>query len=168
MQVIDLETPLGPMIAATTRQGLCLLEFVDESGIAERVERVRAALGAKIVPGRGRFGETLARELQDYFAGRGRRFSVPPHLCGTEFQKQVWQGLLTIPYGETRSYGEQARALGKPRAVRAVAQANGANRIAIVIPCHRVIGADGRLVGYGAGLWRKRQLLDLEQGHRPG
>lgn len=164
MQVSRLQTPLGPMLAATTDQGLCLLEFIDEAKGEARLEQVRIAIGAVIVPGKSPIAETLARELAAYFAGRGRSFSIPLHLYGTDFQKQVWQGLQTIPYGQTRSYREQAVAIGRPRAVRAVAQANRANRIAIVIPCHRVIGADGHLVGYSAGLWRKQRLLELEQG----
>jgi AraC family transcriptional regulator of adaptative response/methylated-DNA-[protein]-cysteine methyltransferase len=164
MHVSRLETPIGPMLAATTDQGLCLLEFVDETRGDARLEQMRAALGAVVVPGKSPIAETLARELAAYFAGRGRSFSIPLHLCGTDFQTQVWQGLQAIPYGQTRSYREQAVAIGRPRAVRAVAQANRANRIAIVIPCHRVIGADGHLVGYSAGLWRKQRLLELEQG----
>ena len=105
----------------------------------------------------------MVDELRRYFEGELRRFETPLDLRGTAFQQKVWAALLTIPYGETRSYGEQARIIGEPSAVRAVARATGDNRIAIVIPCHRVVGADGSLTGYGGGLWRKRWLLDLEQ-----
>jgi O-6-methylguanine DNA methyltransferase len=104
----------------------------------------------------------LARELDAYFAGKLRQFTVPLDLRGTAFQLRVWQLLCEIPYGETRSYGQIAQALGNPKATRAVGQANGRNPIAIIVPCHRVIGSDGGLTGYGGGLHRKRALLDLE------
>ena len=103
-----------------------------------------------------------ARQLREYFGGQRRSFDLPLELAGTEFQRRVWAELLKIPYGETRSYSEVARAIGKPRAVRAVGSANHANPIAIVVPCHRVIAADGGLAGYGGGLDRKRLLLELE------
>ena len=103
-----------------------------------------------------------ARQLAAYFAGELREFDLPLHMSGTDFQKQVWQGLLTIPYGETLSYGAFARRLGNPNGSRAVGLANGKNPISIVVPCHRVIGADGSLTGYGGGLPRKKLLLDLE------
>jgi AraC family transcriptional regulator of adaptative response/methylated-DNA-[protein]-cysteine methyltransferase len=105
------------------------------------------------------------KELKEYFSGRRNRFDVPLVLTGTDYQKKVWRGLMEIPYGTTRSYGEQAKLLSDPKAVRAVASANGQNRIAIIVPCHRVIGADGKLVGYGGGLHRKQFLLDLELEH---
>jgi O-6-methylguanine DNA methyltransferase len=104
----------------------------------------------------------LARELDAYFAGKLRQFTVPLDLRGTAFQLRVWELLCDIPYGKTRSYGEIAQALGKPKATRAVGQANGRNPISIIVPCHRVIGSDGGLTGYGGGLHRKRTLLDLE------
>jgi methylated-DNA-[protein]-cysteine S-methyltransferase len=104
------------------------------------------------------------RQLRAYFEGRLRRFDLPLDLAGTEFQRQVWLELTRIPYGETRSYREMACAIGAPKAVRAVGAANGANPIAIVVPCHRVIGAGGKLVGYGGGLPLKRRLLSLERG----
>ncbi len=104
------------------------------------------------------------RQLRAYFAGQLRDFELPLDLAGTEFQKRVWLELTRIPYGETRSYQEMARAIGAPKAVRAVGAANGANPVAIVVPCHRVIGAGGKLVGYGGGLPLKRRLLSLERG----
>jgi AraC family transcriptional regulator of adaptative response/methylated-DNA-[protein]-cysteine methyltransferase len=107
-------------------------------------------------------------ELGEYLAGRQREFEVPVSTCGTEFQERVWRVLREIPYGETRTYSGQAERLGDPGAVRAVARANGDNRVAIIVPCHRVIGSDGRLTGYGGGLWRKRLLLALEQGRPIG
>ena len=118
---------------------------------------------ARLLPGPSEHLDTLRRELDLYFQGRLREFKVPLVMAGTEFQKRVWQALQTIPYGQTRSYKQQAVMIGQPKAVRAVGRANGDNRIAIIIPCHRVIGDNGQLTGYGGGLWRKRFLLDLEQ-----
>jgi O-6-methylguanine DNA methyltransferase len=105
----------------------------------------------------------LAIELGEYFAGTRKSFTVPVVMTGTVFQKQVWNELLNIPFGETRSYMEQASAIGKPGAIRAVARANGSNPVSVIIPCHRVIGSDGKLTGYGGGLWRKRWLLEHER-----
>jgi methylated-DNA-[protein]-cysteine S-methyltransferase len=104
--------------------------------------------------------------LDAYFRARLRAFDLPLRPCGTPFQLEVWDALGEIPYGDTTSYADLARRLGRPAAVRAVGRANGMNALAIVIPCHRVVGADGKLVGYGGGLWRKQRLLDLEQGAR--
>jgi O-6-methylguanine DNA methyltransferase len=106
--------------------------------------------------------------VESYFAGDLRHFSIPLVAPGTEFQRTVWDELRRIPFGETRSYADVARAIGRPSAVRAVARANGDNRMAIFIPCHRVVGSDGRLTGYGGGLWRKQHLLDLESRVSPG
>ncbi|HYO47649.1 MAG TPA: methylated-DNA--[protein]-cysteine S-methyltransferase [Gemmatimonadota bacterium] len=159
-----LTTPLGPMIAGADEDALFLLEFADRRMLETQIERVRARTGRVAVPGVNDVIRRIGEELDAYFAGELRDFTVPLETPGSEFQRAVWEELRRIPYGETRSYGEQARRLGQPReAVRAVARANGDNRIAIVIPCHRVIGADGRLTGYGGGLWRKRRLLDLER-----
>ena len=107
----------------------------------------------------------LNKQIEEYFDGKRKEFSIPLAIVGTTFQKQAWLALQAIPYGETRSYKEQAEFIGNPKAIRAVARANGDNRIAIIIPCHRVIGANGELVGYGGGLWRKRYLIELEQKH---
>jgi AraC family transcriptional regulator of adaptative response/methylated-DNA-[protein]-cysteine methyltransferase len=136
-------SPLGPMLVGATDEAVCLLEFVDR-----RMLQVD--------------------ELEAYFAGDVRRFTMPVSKPGTDFQAAVWDRLLEIPYGATVSYGDVARDLGRASAVRAVARAVGDNRIAIVIPCHRVVGADGRLTGYGGGLWRKQKLLDHERLHRAG
>jgi len=124
-------------------------------------------LHAECVPGFSMYFASLNAQLAEYFSGKRKEFDLPLVLPGTPFQQRVWAGLRTIPHGATRSYKEQAEAIGLPGAVRAVAKANGDNRIAVIIPCHRVIGADGRLVGYGGGLWRKRYLLDLESGAAP-
>lgn len=155
-------TPLGPMIAGATDAGVCLLEFTDRRMLETQLRRLVERLNCVFVPGANEFGERLEAELRDYFAGTLRRFETPLVTPGTPFQQRVWSALREIPYGETRSYGDQARMIGEPKAVRAVARANGDNRIAIVIPCHRVIGADGKLTGYGGGLWRKRWLLRHE------
>ncbi len=165
--VTRIETPLGPMLAGATAEGICLLEFVDRRMIETQLERLRKLFRVALVPGSSPHFDSMSDELQRYFDGRLRRFETPLDLRGTPFQKKVWSALLTIPYGETRSYSEQARIVGDPAAVRAVARANGDNRIGIVIPCHRVVGADGSLTGYGGGLWRKRWLLDLERRSAP-
>jgi AraC family transcriptional regulator of adaptative response/methylated-DNA-[protein]-cysteine methyltransferase len=157
-------TPLGPMIAAATEKGLCLLEFTDRRMLETQLQVLGRRLRLPLVPGDHQHLRQIRAELGDYFAGRRRSFDVPLHVTGTPFQERVWGELRLIPYGETRSYAEVARAVGRPRAVRAVGQANGMNRIAIVLPCHRVVNASGRLGGYGGGLWRKRRLLALEQG----
>jgi AraC family transcriptional regulator of adaptative response/methylated-DNA-[protein]-cysteine methyltransferase len=159
-----LRTPLGPIVAAATARGVCLLEFTDR----RRLERQLAILGRRlrlaVVPGENDHLRRLREEVGEYFAQRRRAFEVPLHTTGTPFQERVWRELKRIPYGETRSYAEVAKAVASPRAVRAVGQANGMNRIAIVLPCHRVVTTDGKLGGYGGGLWRKRRLLALEQG----
>lgn len=157
-------TPLGPMLAGSTEEALCLLEFADRRMLETQLKRVAQQLSAILVPGETPVTARVADELGAYFAGNLRAFSIPLEPAGTPFQQEVWAELRTIPYGETRSYGEQARRIGKPDSVRAVARANGDNRIAIIIPCHRVIGADGKLTGYGGGLWRKQRLLELERG----
>jgi AraC family transcriptional regulator of adaptative response/methylated-DNA-[protein]-cysteine methyltransferase len=119
-------------------------------------------LNAKVVPGSHPHLEALNDQLDEYFSGKRKEFDLSLVLPGTPFQKKVWMGLQAIPYGATRSYKEQAEVIGSPRAVRAVARANGENRIVVLIPCHRVIGANGELVGYGGGVSRKQYLLELE------
>jgi len=156
-------TPLGPMLVGATHDRLCLAEFADRRMLATQIERLRKRFGCAVVPGANEVIELFADELERWFDGDLREFTTPLADPGTDFQRQVWQALRAIPYGRTTSYGELARTIGRPQAVRAVARANGDNRLAIIIPCHRVIGSDGRLTGYGGGLWRKRRLLDHEQ-----
>lgn len=163
VNVTRIPTPLGPMLAGATDEGVCLLEFVDRRMIETQLARLRRYLDAELLSGGNRHFETLERQLAEYFDGRRKEFDVPLVVPGTPFQKKVWDALMQIPYGETRSYAEQAKAIGNPKAVRAVAKANGDNRVGIIIPCHRVIGSNGELTGYGGGLWRKRHLLDLEK-----
>ncbi len=159
-----LTTPLGPMVAAANDEALCLLEFAERRMLATQIDRISRHLGAHFVPGDSAVLARTQTQLDEYFSGHRQRFDVPLALPGTEFQRAVWTELRTIPHGATRSYAEQARAIGRPTAVRAVGRANGDNRIAIIVPCHRVVGAGGELTGYGGLLWRKRALLALEQG----
>lgn len=165
LRIAWLDTPLGPMVAAADARAIHLLEFVDRAALAGELKALRARYGGVGIGGSPVI-ERLRRELVDYFQGRSAAFSVPLALHGSVFARTVWERLRTIPAGETRSYGDIARAVGRPRATRAVARANGANRIAILIPCHRVIGADGSLTGYGGGLWRKQKLIEIERRYR--
>ncbi|MBE9913713.1 bifunctional transcriptional activator/DNA repair protein Ada [Paenibacillus donghaensis] len=161
-----LDTQLGPMIAISDEIGLFLLEFVDRRGLEREVERLRKRLKAAIIPGQTQPIQSIEQELTQYFEGTLTEFRTPLHFIGTPFQRSVWEQLQQIPPGETRSYADIALALGKPTAYRAVAQANGANQLAIVVPCHRVINTDGKLGGYGGGVARKEWLLNHERLHR--
>jgi AraC family transcriptional regulator, regulatory protein of adaptative response / methylated-DNA-[protein]-cysteine methyltransferase len=158
-----IESPLGLLLAGAVERGVCLLEFAEGDRGATALQAVAEQLGTTVVAGEHPHFDLLRRELALYFAGKLATFEVPLFPVGTDFQKTVWQALLRIPYGVTRSYKQQAATLGNPDGVRAVAAANGRNHIAIIIPCHRVIGDDGSLTGYGGGLWRKQQLLELER-----
>lgn len=152
-------TPLGPLLLAARAEGLVLVEFVEGDAWPWRP----ANLGFRHEPTHGLLRQTRA-QLAEYFAGQRQNFTVPLAPLGTDFQQRVWATLQTIPYGQTCSYKEEARRLGRPTAVRAVANANGQNWISILIPCHRVIGSNGQLTGYGGGLDRKQWLLALERG----
>lgn len=167
VRVTRIRTPLGPMLAGATERGICLLEFVDRRMLPTQLDRLRRLHGVAPLPGSSPFFDRLGAELTAYFKGELRVFGVPLDVRGTDFQQRVWTGLRAIPYGQTRSYAEQARRIGAPTSVRAVARANGDNRVAIVIPCHRVVGSDGKLTGYGGGLWRKQWLLDMERRPAP-
>lgn len=160
-----LTTPLGPMYVCATEQGVCLLEFTDRRMLETEFEDLQHRLKAKILAGENRHILQLKGELEEYFRGERTHFTVSLDAPGSPFQQKVWQLLQQIPYGETRSYQQQATAIGQPTAVRAVASANGHNRIAIIIPCHRVIGKDGHLTGYAGGLERKKWLLAHECKH---
>ncbi|PVB60495.1 trifunctional transcriptional activator/DNA repair protein Ada/methylated-DNA--[protein]-cysteine S-methyltransferase [Labrenzia sp. 011] len=161
-------TPLGPMIAVTDSSRLHLLEFLDRKAFPAEFRKLQAFAKGQIGFGRTKVTEQIQAELDRFFAGMGGTFETKLALHGTAFTRDVWRELLAIPAGEIRSYSDVARALGRPDAVRAVARANGANQIALVIPCHRVMGADGSLTGYGGGLWRKQRLIEIEQGYRAG
>jgi AraC family transcriptional regulator of adaptative response/methylated-DNA-[protein]-cysteine methyltransferase len=151
------------MLAGATDTAVCLLEFADRRRLELQARRIRKHFGALLLAASNATLERLQSELDAYFGGSLRRFTVPLDFPGSAFQQSVWRKLQEIPFGETVSYSDIAAALGAPRAVRAVARANGDNRIAILIPCHRVIGANGDLTGYGGGLWRKKRLLEIER-----
>jgi AraC family transcriptional regulator, regulatory protein of adaptative response / methylated-DNA-[protein]-cysteine methyltransferase len=156
-------TPLGPMLAGATNKGVCLLEFMDRRMLNTQLKILTRRLNCNFTPGSNKYLDQLANELKEYFKGTLNKFTVPLVTPGTEFQNSVWNTLIKIPSGETISYEELAKRIGNPAAVRAVAKSNGDNRIAIVIPCHRIIGKDGNLTGYGGGLWRKKYLIELEK-----
>ena len=160
---MELSSPVGPLLAAADEQGIIFLEFAGHGDVEEALRRVLGDSDA--APGSCDDNCHLARlseELAEYFAGKREAFTVPVVPRGTAFELKAWEYLRSIPFGQTRSYGQQARAVGSPGAARAVGRANGRNSIAIVIPCHRVIGADGSLTGFGGGLDRKRWLLEHE------
>jgi AraC family transcriptional regulator, regulatory protein of adaptative response / methylated-DNA-[protein]-cysteine methyltransferase len=163
ISVTRILTPLGPMLAGAVDEGICLLEFTDRRMLETQIKRLKKLLNAELIPGQSKHFEELDRQSKEYFEGKRKVFNLPLILDGTIFQQKVWSELLKIPFGKTRSYLEQAAALSNPKAIRAVARANGDNRIAIIVPCHRVIGKNGELVGYGGGMWRKQFLLNLEK-----
>lgn len=160
-----LTTPLGPMFICATDKGICLLEFTNRRMLETEFKDLQKRLKSPILTGSNQHIEQGKTELSEYFDGKRQDFEVSLDMQGTDFQKTVWQALLTIPYGTTASYAQQAQSINKPSAVRAVANANGANKISIIIPCHRVIGSNGTLTGYGGGLERKQWLLDLESSN---
>ncbi|HEY2163231.1 MAG TPA: methylated-DNA--[protein]-cysteine S-methyltransferase [Gemmatimonadaceae bacterium] len=158
----DVDTSIGEMIAGATDTHLVLLEFARRRTLDAQLERFTRMTGFTLERGESRIVGELRRELDEYFRGERKEFTIPIDARGTPFQMRVWAALRQIPTGTTTSYGRLAMSLGQASAVRAVAGANGDNPIAILIPCHRVIGSDGSLTGYGGGLWRKKKLLELE------
>lgn len=159
----QIETELGTMIAGAVDNGICLLEFSDRRMLKAEYRDLSRYLNSTIADGDHIHFRQLIKQLKEYFEGKRKDFTVPLITPGTDFQQAVWKELMNIPYGSTRSYHEQSVKMGKPDSIRAVANANGMNRIAIIIPCHRVIGSDGSLTGYGGGLKRKKWLLDHER-----
>nr|WP_315030002.1 methylated-DNA--[protein]-cysteine S-methyltransferase [uncultured Chryseobacterium sp.] len=157
-----IKTPLGDMVACAVDEGICLLEFTDRKNIEKQFRSLSKILHAEIVEKDHFHFKQLEDELKEYFEGRRIRFDVSLYTTGTDFQEKVWQLLREIPMGEIRTYKQQSEFLGNPKAIRAVGTANGINKIAILIPCHRVIGSNGDLVGYAGGIWRKQKLLELE------
>jgi methylated-DNA-[protein]-cysteine S-methyltransferase len=155
-------SPCGDMILGSFEGKLCLCDWLREGHNENIGRRLCRLLNAEIVDKPSPVVEQAEKELKEYFAGTRRAFDLPLLFVGTDFQKKVWTGLMTIPYGQTISYGAFARKLGCPAAVRAVAAANGANAISIFVPCHRVIGSDNSLTGYGGGIAAKRKLLEIE------
>jgi AraC family transcriptional regulator, regulatory protein of adaptative response / methylated-DNA-[protein]-cysteine methyltransferase len=162
--VAQLVTPLGPMYAGASDKGICLLEFNDRKALHKQLSRIQQSLNALFIPGEHAYLQTLQQQLNEYFAGNRTRFDIPLQLVGSDFQIQAWAALQQIPYGATRSYQQQAEAINNPSAIRAIASANAANAIAIIIPCHRVIAKSGGMAGYAGGVWRKQYLLNLETG----
>ena len=165
INIIRLTTPLGPMFGCATTEGVCLLEFTNRKMLETEFSDLNKRLDAVILPGTNKHLDQLELELNEYFQGKRKIFTVALHTPGTEFQNKVWEILQEIPSGQTWSYEEQAINLKNKKAVRAVASANGNNRIAIIIPCHRVIGKNGNLTGYAGGLDRKKWLLNFERSN---
>lgn len=157
-----LTSPLGPMLVCASERGICLLEFTDRKMLETEFRDLQKYLDAEIIVGENQHIQQMRKELQEYFARKRTTFDVAIDAPGTDFQQTVWQALQSIPFGQTSTYQSLAQTIDRPNAVRAVARANGANRIAIVIPCHRVIGKNGDLTGYGGGIERKKWLIDME------
>lgn len=158
-----IQTPLGEMFACAVEEGICLLEFKDRKNIELQFKSLSKTLNAEFVEKDHQHFHQLEEELTEYFEGKRERFETPLYITGTDFQKKVWQLLTEIPMGMTRTYKQQSEFLGNLKAIRSVGTANGMNKIAILIPCHRVIGSNGELVGYAGGIWRKQKLLELEK-----
>ncbi|HEY1031031.1 MAG TPA: methylated-DNA--[protein]-cysteine S-methyltransferase [Flavipsychrobacter sp.] len=163
-----LDTPLGSMMAAATDEGICLFDFEYRRMLSTIQKRIQDALKMDYEEGEHPHFIALEAQVKEYFNGNRKVFDLPLHLIGTAFQKKVWCGLLDIKYGETRSYKKQSMFLGDVKAIRAVGTANGQNGIAIIVPCHRVIGENGSLIGYGGGLPKKKWLLEHEAKHTYG
>lgn len=158
-----IDTPLGPMLAVSDASALHLLEFIDRKALPTELRKLSNKVHGELGIGRYAPTDQVEAELDTYFSGTSAEFKTRLAYHGSAFTRSVWDQLRTIPAGQTRSYSDIAASIGNPNAVRAVARANGANQISLVIPCHRVIGADGSLTGYGGGLWRKQKLIDLER-----
>lgn len=159
-----IETPIGTMVACAVEQGICLLEFAERPTLEKQHTAIKKLLNGQIVEGESIYFEMLRQQLNEYFERKRKVFSITLVTPGTPFQQSVWKELQNIPFGTTRSYKQQSIALNSLEAIRAVANANGMNRIAIIIPCHRIVGNNGDLIGYAGGLWRKQWLLDFERG----
>lgn len=165
LYILNIDTPLGPMVSVADDNFLYMLDFADEPSLDKELARLHKRLNVSIVPGETSITQGIKKELEGYFSGQLRHFETPLYLVGTEFQQSVWRALQLIPYGETRSYLDMAKSIDKPTGFRAVALANGANLLAVVIPCHRVINHNGELGGYGGGLPRKQWLLAHEKNY---
>ncbi|MBN2874730.1 MAG: methylated-DNA--[protein]-cysteine S-methyltransferase [Spirochaetales bacterium] len=155
------------MVAGADSNALRFLDFSDRRAIEAQIATLRRTSRLPIAPGDNSLLQETSRQLSRYFGGALRTFTIPFALPGSPFQERVWKALLSIPYGETRSYGDIAKTIGSPGASRAVGAANSVNRIAIIVPCHRVVNADGSPGGYGGGLERKQALLDMERDNLP-
>ncbi len=160
-----LTTPLGPMFVCATENGICLLEFVDRRMLETEFKDLQKLLKAKIIAGENEHIKQTKKEITEYFEGKRKIFDVKLETPGTDFQNSVWNCLQEIEYGKTATYQQQAEKINNPKAVRAVASANGYNRISIIVPCHRVIGKDGKMTGYGGGIERKKWLIEHERNN---
>lgn len=158
-----IKTPLGDMFCAATSKGVCLLSFFGQKNLEKQIEQIQKFFETEAIPAYNKYFECLQKELDEYFEGKRADFTIPLQLVGTPFSQDVWKILMHIPYGETISYKEEAKLLKKPNATRAVANANGKNMIAILLPCHRIIQSNGKLGGYAGGIDKKQLLLDLEK-----
>jgi len=161
-----IDTPLGPMVAVCDKYALHLLEFIDRKALPKSLKALQVYAKGSLGFGRFDITDKLETELQAFFSGNSDTFDINLAYHGSAFTQEIWNMLRTIPAGQTRSYSDLAQAIGRPSSVRAVARANGANQIALIVPCHRVIGADGSLTGYGGGLWRKQRLIELERQYK--
>lgn len=161
-----IDSPVGSLTLWVVDNALCLLEFWDTKRRSREITEILKHFDAELSEDSHPLFAKVEKELQEYFAGKRKNFDIPLAAFGTDLQKNTWKVLQSIPYGETYSYKKQAEALGNPKAVRAVANANGKNRIGIIIPCHRVIGSDGSLTGFGGGIENKKYLLELEAQYR--
>lgn len=157
-----LMTPLGPMFVCASDRGICLLEYTDRKMLETEFRDIQQKLNAELLIGENKHIKQLKRELKAYFEGTLKVFEVPLDMPGTDFQNEVWEALRKVPFGTTATYAQQAQKLNRPKAVRAVGRANGQNRISIVVPCHRIIGKNGNLTGYGGGIERKKWLIEFE------
>lgn len=162
-----IDTPIGRMVAIASNAGICVLEFLDGRAAPSVARKFARRHGARAAAGPSAHVEQLRAELTAYFGGELRRFETPLDLRGTPFQRAIWMRVARAPYGKTITYAQVAARAGRPSAVRAAGHANGRNPVSIVVPCHRIVGTDGSLRGYGGGLWRKRWLLELERGESP-
>ena len=156
------------MVLLNSETGICLLDFADSKNLDRKIHQLQKLLKAEINQRCNELSDLVKKEIKSYFAGETKNFTVSIHWTGTSFQNTIWQNLCQIPYGTTQSYNQQAMAMKRPSAIRAIARANGANKMAIIVPCHRVIGKDGKLIGYSGGLHRKRWLIDFERKNRYG
>ena len=161
-----IETPLGEMLAFEFEGKICLLEFTDTKDIEKEIAAVAKHFKANFKNEETEVLQQLEKELSEYFQCKRKNFDIPLTFVGTDFQQTVWKTLQQIPYAETQSYLQQSNVFGNPKAIRAVASANGRNKIAVIVPCHRVIGSNGKLTGYAGGIWRKEKLLQLEQKNK--
>lgn len=160
-----IKTPLADMFCAATKDGICILSFFGQKNLEKQIEKVQKFFNTEAIPAHNKYFDCLQKELDEYFEGTRSSFTIPLQLLGTPFQQDVWRILMKIPYGETISYKQEAELLKKPRASRAVANANGQNMISILIPCHRIIQSNGSLGGYAGGIDKKEALLKLENNH---